>query len=157
LADADRGGEMDHGVDTLQSAPDDIAISYIADDQLGLAGEIRRPAAHGAVNLRRQVIENADAVTAIQQQIRKMRTDKSRTTGYQYTHRRHRCRGLFFSQRYAKGFVPFCGAVRRKGAGKRIRHLIDGMSPRGRVSRRRNEQGARSERIAPQARAMARL
>ena len=66
LADADFGGEMDHAVDTLQRARDDVLVADVADDQLGVVGQVLGPLAV-AVNLLDQAVEDADLVAARKQ------------------------------------------------------------------------------------------
>ena len=77
LADADGGGEVIHRVDAVERASDRIRVAHVAAEQLDVGVKIRGPPGIGAVHLRRQIVERADAMSVPQQFVGEMRPDEA--------------------------------------------------------------------------------
>src|SRR5882724_5160642 len=70
-------GQMMHGVDAFHGALYEVAGTYVADQQFHIADSL----AEAALRAARIVIEDADAVTALQQSQYEGRTDESGSAG----------------------------------------------------------------------------
>ena len=75
-ADADRGSEVEDHIDVTQSPIHCGGIGDVADHQFGIPIEIIRHPPRGAVNLRREIIQNSDIVTGCEKDIRSMGADE---------------------------------------------------------------------------------
>jgi hypothetical protein len=63
LANANLRGEMDDGIDSIERAADLIPVAHVTDQNLDLRVEISRKLTRRAMNLRIEIVENANRVS----------------------------------------------------------------------------------------------
>jgi hypothetical protein len=72
LPDAYAGREVDDGIDSLKCAGDRVGIADVARNELDVIVEIVRSAPLFAVDLRLQIVEDADMVTTLKECVGEM-------------------------------------------------------------------------------------
>ena len=82
LADADARGEVDHRVDALERAADDLGVADVARNELDLGVEVVGPL-RVAVHLLDQHVESAHGIPRSQQLVGEVGADEARTAGDQ--------------------------------------------------------------------------
>jgi hypothetical protein len=68
---------MEDSVDALKGAADVVRAPHIADTKIDVRVEVRRARSRVAMDLRRQVVEDADAVAMTQELVGEVRSDKA--------------------------------------------------------------------------------
>ena len=71
---------MDDGVDSVECAPHGVGVANVSDLKLDVRREVLGPN-DPFVNLRRQVVERADAVSVREQLVGEVRADEARAAG----------------------------------------------------------------------------
>ncbi len=75
---------MQHHVGAAQSVFDGKCVGDVPDDELGVVGKIGRTLTIAAVNLGREIVEQADLVAGRKEDIGSMGADEARASSDQY-------------------------------------------------------------------------
>jgi hypothetical protein len=84
LADAHGSRQVTNDIDAAESLPQLVAVAYIADDELGVGGEIVRSLGPW-MDLGIQAVEDADLVSGVQKLFREVRSDKAGAPDDEYS------------------------------------------------------------------------
>jgi hypothetical protein len=68
---------MEDGVDARERAPDVVGVADVTHPKLDVAAEVGRAGSVGTVNLRREVIEDADRVSVVKELIGEVRAKEA--------------------------------------------------------------------------------
>jgi hypothetical protein len=86
LADANRSGQVVHHVNTLERALHRPRLAHIADDQFDRGMQVGRASGAGSMDLRRERVQRADLVAAVNQIVSEVGSDEPGATGNQNVH-----------------------------------------------------------------------
>jgi type 1 glutamine amidotransferase len=84
LPHAHGGGEVVDGIHPTEAARDRFGIPHVSDHQLCLRGQPVRSPRTRAVDLRVEVVEHPDPVSAREQRVHQMASDEPGAAGHQY-------------------------------------------------------------------------